>query len=128
MKPERELLLAYDDPLQVTAAFNRNLLRRINDEAGGTFDLDGFSHRAVWRPEARRMEMHLVSRRPQIVRIAATGLEISFAADDWIWTESSHKFDPAQIRAEGLSAGFNPDAQWIDAEATFALTRLIVTS
>ena len=48
VKPERELLLAYDDPLQVTAAFNRNLLRRINDELGGTFDLDGFAHRAVW--------------------------------------------------------------------------------
>jgi uncharacterized SAM-dependent methyltransferase len=70
VKPARDLQLAYDDPLQVTAAFNRNLLRRINDELGGTFDLDGFTHRAVWNGTCRRVEMHLVSSHRQRVRIA----------------------------------------------------------
>ena len=106
VKPPRELLLAYDDPLQVTAAFNRNLLRRINDELGGTFDLDGFAHRAVWNPQHSRVEMHLVSTRQQLVRIAAADLEIKFQKDEWIWTESSYKYEPEQVLAEGRHAGF----------------------
>ena len=69
VKSPRALQLAYDDPLQVTAAFNRNLLRRINDELGGTFDLDSFAHRALWNPQKSRIEMHLVSTRQQLVRI-----------------------------------------------------------
>ena len=76
VKPERDLLLAYDDPLQVTAAFNRNLLRRINDELGGTFDLDGFAHRAVWNAGESRVEMHLVSRGGSACAIAAADLEM----------------------------------------------------
>lgn len=124
VKPERELLLAYDDPLQVTAAFNRNLLRRINDELGGTFDLDAFAHRAVWRPEARRVEMHLVSTARQVVRVAAAGLEVTLEAGEAIWTESSHKYTPEQIAADGREAGFTDVTQWIDHEAGFAVTRL----
>ena len=62
VKPERDLQLAYDDPLGVTAAFNRNLLVRINRELGGTFDLDAFAHVAVWNPAHSRIEMHLESR------------------------------------------------------------------
>ena len=69
VKPEPQLLLAYDDPLGVTAAFNRNLLVRINRELGGNFDVGQFDHRAVWAPEASRVEMHLVSRIAQRVRI-----------------------------------------------------------
>src|SRR5205085_3402313 len=65
VKPERELLLAYDDPLGVTAAFNKNLLARINSELLADFDFAAFSHRAVWNPLAARVEMHLVSRRAQ---------------------------------------------------------------
>src|ERR1700704_1815239 len=65
VKPESELLLAYDDPLGVTAAFNRNLLVRINRELGGNFDVDAFGHRAVWNRRESRVEMHLVSRRGQ---------------------------------------------------------------
>ena len=76
MKPERDLLLAYDDPLGVTAAFNRNLLVRINRELGADFDLGGFAHRAVWNQEASRIEMHLVSTRPQHVRVPAAHIEI----------------------------------------------------
>jgi dimethylhistidine N-methyltransferase len=127
VKPEPELLLAYDDPLQVTAAFNRNLLRRINDELGGTFDLDGFAHRAVWNADERRVEMHLVSRRRQLVHIAAGPLEVQFEPGEWIWTESSHKYETAQILEEGLAAGFSRGEQWIDPDARFALTRFSVS-
>ncbi|MBI4263037.1 MAG: L-histidine N(alpha)-methyltransferase [Acidobacteria bacterium] len=126
VKPERELLLAYDDPLQVTAAFNRNLLRRINDELGGTFDLQGFAHRATWNAGARRVEMHLVSRLRQHVRIAAAGFELTFEPDETIWTESSYKYEPSQVLEEGLAAGFGRGEQWIDRSARFVLTRFSV--
>jgi dimethylhistidine N-methyltransferase len=126
VKPERDLLLAYDDPLQVTAAFNRNILRRINDELGGTFDLDGFAHRAVWNGGARRVEMHLVSRRRQRVAVAACALDLEFAPDETIWTESSHKYRPDEIAREGLSAGFAEPRQWVDDRAGFVVTRFDV--
>ena len=64
---DRDLLLAYDDPLGVTAAFNKNLLVRVNQELGGEFDLDTFAHRAVWNAQAGRVEMHLVSMARQAV-------------------------------------------------------------
>ena len=82
VKPERDLLAAYDDPLGVTAAFNFNLLRRINDELGGTFDLSGYSHRAVWNETAGRVEAYLVSRRRQEVRIAAAGVALTLEAGE----------------------------------------------
>ena len=126
VKPERELLPAYDDPLRVTAAFNRNLLRRINDELGGTFDLDGFVHRAVWNARERRVEMHLVSLQRQHVQIAAAGVELTVERDEWIWTESSHKYEPDQVLEEGRAAGFGHAEQWIDRDARFALTRFAV--
>ena len=122
VKSPRALQLAYDDPLQVTAAFNRNLLRRINDELGGTFDLDSFSHRALWNRKESRIEMHLVSTRDQLVRISAADLEIEFQKDEWIWTESSYKYEPEQVLAEGRLAGFQGVEQWIDEDARFALT------
>jgi len=122
VKPPRALQLAYDDPLQVTAAFNRNLLRRINDELGGTFDLDTFAHRALWNPKDSRVEMHLVSTRQQLVRISAVDLEIEFEKDEWIWTESSYKYEPEQVLSEGRHAGFHDGEQWIDEDARFALT------
>lgn len=126
VKPERDLLLAYDDPLQVTAAFNRNILRRINDELGGTFDLDAFAHRAVWNAVEQRVEMHLVSARRQHVEVAACGLELEFAAGEWIWTESSYKYEPDQVARAGLDAGFAAPRQWVDADARFAVTRFEV--
>jgi dimethylhistidine N-methyltransferase len=126
VKPERRLLLAYDDPLGVTAAFNRNLLRRINDELGGTFDLDAFAHRAVWNIAESRVEMHLVSLVRQTVRIAASQLEVVFAAGEYIWTESSYKYESDAVTATGLAAGFTSARQWIDPDAGFALTRFAV--
>jgi L-histidine Nalpha-methyltransferase len=125
-KPVHDLLLAYDDPLQVTAAFNRNILRRINDELGGTFALDGFVHRACWNAQQRRIEMHLVSTRAQSVRVAATDLEIAFEPGESIWTESSYKYEPAEILEMGAAAGFAHGHHWIDEAARFALTRFSV--
>ncbi len=122
VKPERELLLAYDDPLGVTAAFNRNLLVRINRELGGDFDVDAFAHRAVWNAAASRVEMHLVSRRRQRVRIAAAELDFEMDADESIWTESSYKYDPAGFVRLLERAGFRLAHQWIDREDGFALT------
>ena len=122
VKPERDLQLAYDDPLGITAAFNRNLLVRINRELGGTFDLDAFAHVAVWNPAHSRVEMHLESRRDQRVTIARAGLSVRFAKGERIWTESSYKYEPSQIDAMGLDAGFVTTEQWIDEEARFALT------
>jgi L-histidine Nalpha-methyltransferase len=124
VKPERDLLLAYDDPLGVTAAFDKNLLVRINRELGGTFDLEAFRHRAVWNSAESRVEMHLVSTREQRVRIAAAGIDVRFAAGEPIWTESSYKYEPDGIVEMGTDTGFAPRDQWIDGEAGFALTLL----
>ena len=123
VKPERELQLAYDDPLGVTAAFNRNLLVRINRELGGTFDLDAFAHVAVWNPAQHRVEMHLESRVDQrVTHRPGSRLSVQFAAGERIWTESSYKYEPSQIEEMGLEAGFAAREQWIDDEARFALT------
>jgi dimethylhistidine N-methyltransferase len=120
VKPESELLLAYDDPLGVTAAFNRNLLVRVNRELGGDFDVTRFAHRAVWNAPASRVEMHLVSQSPQRVRVRESRVDIAFAAGESIWTESSYKY-----RLDGLvpmldGAGFRVTGQW--QEDGFALT------
>ncbi len=122
VKDERELILAYDDPLGVTAAFNRNLLVRINRELGGDFDLDAFTHRAIWNAKRSRVEMHLVSRRRQRVRVAAAGLELTMEEGESIWTESSYKYEPAVIVTMIERAGFRLAEQWVDADAGFALT------
>jgi L-histidine N-alpha-methyltransferase len=122
VKPERDLLLAYDDPLGVTAAFNRNLLVRINRELGGTFDVDAFAHRAIWNPAVQRIEMHLESLANQTVAIPSAGITVDFARGERIWTESSYKYDKGQIQAMGERAGFGIAEQWIDGDARFALT------
>jgi L-histidine Nalpha-methyltransferase len=122
VKPKRELLLAYDDPLGVTAAFNRNLLVRINRELGGTFDLGAFDHRAIWNGDQQRIEMHLVSRRPQTVAVETCRMNVSFLRGEWIWTESSYKYTPDQIVDMGAEAGFATTEQWVDERAKFALT------
>ena len=127
VKPERDLLVAYDDPLQVTAAFNRNLLQRINAELGGTFDLDAWAHEAVWNDEHRRVEMHLVSRAPQTVRIAAADLSLRFDAGERIWTESSYKYRPEGVLEMGRAAGFGDAEQWVDESVHFAITRFTVS-
>jgi len=122
VKPEEDLMLAYDDPLGVTAAFNRNLLVRINRELRGTFDLDAFAHRVVWNRDVQRIEMHLESLAPQTVRIEAGDTTVRFARGERIWTESSYKYEPGQIEDMGLRAGFAMTEQWIERNAGFALT------
>jgi len=122
VKPERDLLMAYDDPLGVTAAFNRNLLVRINRELGGTFDIAAFDHRAVWNAPESRVEMHLVSRRAQHVRVAAAGLDVTFEDGESIWTESSYKYSAGDLVLVLERAGFRLVSQWIDSADRFALT------
>ncbi len=122
VKPERDLVLAYDDPLGVTAAFNRNLLVRINRELGGHFDLDRFSHRAIWSAAHSRVEMHLVSQGRQRVVVDAAGVDFVIEDGESIWTESSYKYTPAQIALALEQAGFRLVEQWVDGEAGFALT------
>jgi dimethylhistidine N-methyltransferase len=124
VKPEHELLLAYDDPLGVTAAFNKNLLVRINRELGGDFDLAAFDHQAVWNADECRVEMHLVSGAKQKVRIAAGSTTVAFTRGERIWTESSYKYEPDGIVEMGAEAGFAARDQWVDRQAGFALTLL----
>ncbi|HWD99052.1 MAG TPA: L-histidine N(alpha)-methyltransferase [Bryobacteraceae bacterium] len=122
VKPEGVLLCAYDDSLGVTAAFNLNVLGRINRELGGEFELGRFRHEARWNERGSRIEMHLRSRVAQCVAVSALEREIPFRAGETIWTESSHKFRPEQIRRMGERAGWRFERQWTDAEWPFAET------
>jgi dimethylhistidine N-methyltransferase len=125
VKPEAQLLAAYDDPAGVTAAFNLNLLARINRELSADFGLDRFAHEARYDRRHKRIEMHLRSRSEQQVHIAALGLTIKFRRRETIWTESSHKFEVSEILAMAAGAGFRPAAQWIDEEWPFSETLLV---
>ena len=120
VKPEAELLLAYDDPLGVTAAFNRNLLVRVNRELGGDFDVHQFAHRALWNADLSRVEMHLVSRRRQRVRVARSDVDITLDAAEMIWTESSYKYRVADVGQMLARAGFSVIGAWV--QDGFALT------
>src|SRR5262245_22289772 len=122
VKATDRLLIAYDDPLGVTAAFNRNLLLRLNRDLGASIDLDEFLHRAVWNAEQSRVEMHLVARSDQTIEIPRAHVEEHLQAGETIWTESSYKYVPEQIGDLLESCGFNPTAQWIDRDDAFALT------
>ena len=122
VKPEHDLLLAYDDPLGVSAAFNRNMLVRINRELGGDFDVTAFRHRAVWNAALSRMEMYLVATGNQRVRIGAIDLDLDLADGEAIWTESSYKYEPAAIVSLVEGAGFRQTCQWIDKADPFTLT------
>ena len=113
---------AYDDAQGVTAAFNLNLLARLNREAGADFDLAAFRHRAVWNASASRVEMHLESLRAQEVRIA--GRTIAFAAGETIHTENSHKFTTESLAAMAAAAGWHVADVLTDPEALFAVAIL----
>jgi dimethylhistidine N-methyltransferase len=122
VKPWPALLLAYDDPLGVTAAFNKNLLVRINRELAADFELEAFDHRAIWNDAEHRIEMHLVSRHAQEVRLLGGTVRIGFEAGESIWTESSYKYSEAEVAELGRAAGLSIVNQWIDPDAAFALT------
>ena len=115
-KPVELQLLAYDDPAGVTAAFNLNLLARLNRELGADFDLSCFRHEARWNCADRRIEMHLRSTCRQSVRIPAANLRVVLDEDETIWTESSHKYKAEEIPEMAARTGFRCDAQWLDSE------------
>lgn len=118
-KPEEILLPAYDDALGVTAAFNLNLLVRINRELGGAFDIRAFRHRARFDRERGRIEMHIESLRDQAVPIRALGLEIPFRQGETIHTESSYKFRPDQLADLAAATGFTLSRVWYDSARRF---------
>jgi len=124
-KSGAQLLRAYDDEIGVTAAFNLNLLARINRELDADFDLSQFTHVARINPEARSVEMHLQSKRRQTVRIPAADLRVEFAEGETIWTESSHKYAPDEVFRMARAAGFCCQAQWIDEQWPFAENLLV---
>ncbi len=119
-KDESILIPAYDDPLGVTGAFNKNVLARINRELGGDIDLAAFRHKAVYDAGLGRVEMHLESTRAQTVTIRSLDLAVRFAAGETIHTESSHKFDAEQIAALARDTGFEVARTWHDAARRFA--------
>lgn len=110
------MLQAYDDPTGVTAAFNLNLLGRINRELDADFDLLSFRHEARWNAAERRIEMHLTSLRDQVVSIGAARTRFHFTAGESIWTESSHKFQMQELHDLARGSGFSTVAEWVDDE------------
>ena len=119
VKDRDRMLLAYDDPTGVTAAFNLNVLGRINRELGADFDLGKFEHEARWDQRERRIEMHLRSRVDQLVFIPEADLSVRFQAGETIWTESSHKFHSHEMCEIAAQTGFSVKAQWVDPEWPF---------
>jgi L-histidine Nalpha-methyltransferase len=124
-KPADQLIRAYDDGLGVTAAFNLNLLARINQDLGADFDLEQFEHVAKINREARSVEMHLRSKCRQRVNIPAAEFSTEFFDGETIWTESSHKYSIDEVFQMARDAGFCCSDQWIDVQWPFAESLLI---
>jgi L-histidine Nalpha-methyltransferase len=120
-----DMLLAYDDPTGVTAAFNLNLLARINRELGGDFILPHFEHYVRYHEMDRRIEMHLRSNRNQTVSIRAANFTCTLREGETIWTEACHKFRSEEIPGIARRTGFLCGAQWIDTDWAFAENLLI---
>jgi len=121
-KAEETLLPAYDDSEGVTAAFNLNILDRMNRELDAGFDVDAYRHEARWNGDKHRVEMHVVSEKKQAVEIA--GREIGFEPGETIHTENSHKFDVDGMLAELGEAGFEAEGTWFDERRYFAVALL----
>lgn len=120
VKPVPQLLRAYDDSAGVTAAFNKNLLARINRELDGNFDLPRFEHVVRWDEAERRIEMHLRSTAWQQVNIRRAGFRLFLRPGETIWTESSHKYIPSEVVVMGELTGYRCVRQWLDSEWPFA--------
>jgi len=114
------LLPAYDDPLGVTAAFNLNLLGRINRELEGEFNIKKFAHRAVYNEKLGRIEIYVVSREAQSVPIRALDLVARFEEGETIHTENSYKFDMEQLAELGQETGFILERAWFDGARRFS--------
>lgn len=121
VKDESTLVAAYDDPAGVTAAFNVNLLHRLNRELGADFDPSAFHHRARWNAAESRIEMHLESRCAQHVSIAAAKLELHFHEGETIHSENSYKFTDASVSSLLLAAGFGIRNLWKDEYDRYAV-------
>jgi L-histidine Nalpha-methyltransferase len=121
------LELAYNDPTGVTAAFNKNLLGRINRELGGKFDLDDFVHEAHYAPVRGSVDSFLVAVREHSVRIDALDLTLDFAARETIHTESSYKFSRGDIERLSHGTGFSLERTWTDEQARFGVNLLVKT-
>ncbi|MBY0284795.1 MAG: L-histidine N(alpha)-methyltransferase [Sphingomonas sp.] len=119
IKPAEVLVPAYDDAEGVTAAFNLNLLERINRELGGTIPVDAFRHRALWNDMRARIEMHLEAVRD--VAFTIEGRRFELAAGETIHTENSHKYGPRDARILLRAGGWTPIAEWTDAGENFAV-------
>ena len=119
VKPVERLIAAYDDPQGVTAAFNLNLLERINRELGANIPLEAFRHEARWNDILSRIEMHLVATRD--VTFTIDGRSFSFAKDSSIHTENSHKYGRRGARVLLLAGGWTPIAEWADSAGDFAV-------
>ncbi|MEH3146089.1 MAG: L-histidine N(alpha)-methyltransferase [Methylobacterium frigidaeris] len=126
VKDKAVLDAAYDDAAGVTAAFNLNLLRRINREVGADFDLDAFAHRAFFDPNLARIEMHLVSLRDQTVTVA--NVPFAFREGETIHTENSYKYTVAGFRALAAGAGWEGRAVWTDPDGLFSVHALTTTT
>lgn len=124
-KSIHDMLLAYDDPAGVTAAFNLNLLARINRELGGDFILRHFEHHIRYQETDGRIEMHLRSTRRQTVSIQAADFTCTFKEGETIWTEACYKFRVEEIPGMARRTGFLCEAQWVDTEWAFAENLLI---
>jgi L-histidine Nalpha-methyltransferase len=120
VKPAEQLLPAYDDPAGVTAAFNLNLLARINRELGADFNLRRFRHVVRYEPGPQRIEMHLEVLEAHKVRISATGCTVDFALGETIWTESSHKYTMNDLSEMAAAGGFRVVESWVDDEWPFS--------
>ncbi|HXG15475.1 MAG TPA: L-histidine N(alpha)-methyltransferase [Calidithermus sp.] len=121
VKPAPVLEAAYDDPAGVTAAFNRNILRVVNRALGGDFEPEAFRHHAFYNAARSRVEMHLIARRAQRVRLHSLGLVLDFAAGEGIWTENSYKFTRQSTAAMLREAGFALEAWYTDPAERFGL-------
>ena len=119
VKGEDVLVPAYDDAQGITAAFNLNLLERINRELAGTIPVDAFAHRAIWNEATSRIEMHLEAQRDVSFKI--DGGDFAMKAGETIHTENSHKYGPRDARMLLLAGEWTPVAEWTDPEDRFAL-------
>jgi dimethylhistidine N-methyltransferase len=119
IKPVPQLIAAYDDAHGITAAFNLNILSRVNSELGANFDLRHFQHEARYNDQKQRIEMHLRSKVAQRVVIPGAGCVIDFSVGETIWTESSHKYQLAQLDEMASTNGFQVKSQWTDQEWPF---------
>lgn len=116
---------AYNDALGVTAAFNLNVLARINRELGSNFDLRGFQHRAFYNEEAGRVEIYIESMRAQSVVIGQLGMEVKFAKGEQIHTENSYKYHLDDIAKLAAQTGFTPAHTWLDSKEQFSSNLLL---